>query len=89
MGEEGPVEAYSDMTFSDVDNHRELGFSVHEDKNVTCQSKAELSGKPDLRLRGAMEGPSGSGRAQPGLLSGCNCPFFVSRVPTPRFLMTL
>lgn len=41
MGEEGPAEAYSDMTFSNVDNHRELGFSVHEDKNATCQSKAE------------------------------------------------
>jgi len=39
--EEGPAKAYSDMTFSDVDNHQELGFSVQEDKNVTCQSKAQ------------------------------------------------
>lgn len=35
------AEAYSDMTFTDVDSHQELGFSAHEDKNVTCQSKAE------------------------------------------------
>lgn len=42
MGEEALAEAYSDMTFADVDNHHELGFSAHEDKNVTCQSKAEL-----------------------------------------------
>lgn len=40
--EEALAEAYSDMTFADVDNHHELGFSAHEDKNVTCQSKAEL-----------------------------------------------
>lgn len=77
------------MTFSVVDNHRELGFSVHEDKNVTCQSKAELSGEPGLRLRGVMEGLPGSGEAQPGLFPSCNCPFFVSRVSTPRFLMTV
>ena len=42
MREEGLAEAYSDMTFSDVDNHQEVGFSVHEDKNVKCQSNAEL-----------------------------------------------
>lgn len=42
MREEGPAEAYSDMTFSDVDNHQEPGFSVHEDKNATCQSNAQL-----------------------------------------------
>jgi hypothetical protein len=46
VGEEGLAEAYSDMTFSHVDNHQELGFSGHEDKNATCRSKAEL-------LRGA------------------------------------
>lgn len=39
--EEAMAEAYSDMTFTDVDSHQELGFSAHEDKNVTCQSKAE------------------------------------------------
>lgn len=39
--EEATAEAYSDMTFTDVDSHQELGFSAHEDKNVTCQSKAE------------------------------------------------
>lgn len=54
MGEEGPAEAYSDMTFSDVDNHQELGFPVHEDKNVTCQSKAELLGEQGVRPTGAM-----------------------------------
>lgn len=88
MGEEGPAEAYSDMTFSVVDNHQELGFPVHEDKNVTCQSKAEQSGEQGLRLRGAVVGPFGSGGAQTGLLSSFNCPFFVSRVSTPRFLMS-
>lgn len=54
MNEEGPAEAYSDMTFSDVDNCQELGFSVREDRNVTCQSKAELLGEQGLRLKGAM-----------------------------------
>lgn len=45
MREEGLAEAYSDMTFSDVDNHQEVGYSVHEDKNFTCQSKAGLPGR--------------------------------------------
>lgn len=39
------AEAYSDMTFTDVDSHQELGFSAHEDKNVTCQSEAEQAGR--------------------------------------------
>lgn len=39
--EKGPTETYSDMTFSYVDNHQELCFPIHEDKNVTCQSKGE------------------------------------------------
>lgn len=39
LREKGPTETYSDMTFSYVDNHQELCFAIHEDKNVTCQSK--------------------------------------------------
>lgn len=84
MGEEGTAEAYSDMTFSGVDNHRELGFSVREDKNVTCQSEAELSGEQRLRLRAAWWGPLGSGRAPTGLLSGLHRPL-CQGCPHPDF----
>lgn len=40
-GKKGPVETYSDMTFPYVDNHQGLCFSIHKDKNATCQSKGE------------------------------------------------
>jgi len=29
------------MTFPYVDNHQGLCFSIHKDKNATCQSKGE------------------------------------------------
>lgn len=48
------AEAYSDMTFTDVDSHQELGSSAHEDKNVTCQSKAELLSRAGWSVKGTM-----------------------------------
>lgn len=80
--EAASTEAYSDMTFADVDSHHELGFSAHEDKNVTCQSKQSFLAGLECEANNG-----GVCLAHSGPTLGFNCASFVLVVSTSRFLM--